>query len=236
MRREEFGVGVYAHILKRGAHRMPIVRDDADRWRFLKLLRYVNDDNTPRRWEREITPALVSQNFARPKNWRSPKPYVSILSYCLMDNHFHLLVRERIESGIAMFMQRLCRSMAAHYNAKYESSGALFQGPYVARIVAEDEYLQYLASYINVKNPFERYPEGYEKAILDFDAAYEWAISYPFSSTADFAGERSSSILDTTEVRELFQRPDKFRRYSKDVIDGRLALAHENEIKTLEID
>ncbi len=234
MRKEQFGIGVYAHVMKRGAHKMPIVRDDADRWRFLKLLRYVNDENTPSRWEREVTPALLRQNFARPKSWKSPKPYVSILSYCLMENHFHLLLCERTESGIATFMQRLCRSMAAHYNAKYESSGALFQGPYVARVVEEDEYLQYLASYINVKNTFELYPNGFDAARQNFDAAYTWAVRYPFSSTADFAGTRSSNILDVVAVRELFQSPQKFCAYSKDVMDGRLAFG--DEVRALEID
>lgn len=234
MRLEEFGVGVYAHILKRGAHRMPIVCDEKDRWRFLKLLRYLNDDNTPRNWEREITPAQVRDNFARPGGWKKPKPYVSILSYCLMDNHFHLLVKERMDSGIAMFMQRLGRSMAAHYNAKYEGSGALFQGPYLARIVRDDVYLQYLASYINVKNPFERYPGGYQKAMQNFDAAYEWAIAYPFSSTPDFADRRSSSLLDLKEIRELFPSHKKFRSYSKDVLFGRIHL--DEELRFLEID
>ncbi len=211
------------------------MKDDADRWRFLKLLRYLNDDDVPRNWEREITPALIRDNFARPHGWRKAKPYVSILSYCLMDNHLHLLVRERMEAGIAMFMQRLCRSMAAHYNAKYDESGALFQGPYKARVVEDDEYLQYLAAYINVKNPFEKYPQGYAAALENFEVAFAWAAAYPFSSTSDFAGKRYSSILDQQQTQELFSEPAAFRKYAKDVVLGRIELGLE-EVRELEID
>ncbi|MFZ2555394.1 MAG: transposase, partial [Minisyncoccia bacterium] len=148
MRKEEFGVGTFAHIVKRGARQGLIVRDEADRWRFIKLLRYTNDANSPRHWERDIGPEHIRNNFARPDSWKPCRPYVSIAAYCLMDNHFHLLVQEKEENGISTFMQRLGRSMAAHHNAKYQESGALFQGPYIARVVTDDDHLQYLATYI----------------------------------------------------------------------------------------
>src|ERR1700690_699572 len=119
MRKEPFSVGSYVHVLNRGTRRMDIVRDDADRWRFLKLIRYLNDANVPRNWEREIGPDHVRRGFARPDTWGTAQPYVSVLAYCLMDNHFHLLMRERIDGGISKFMQRLCTSMSLYFNAKY---------------------------------------------------------------------------------------------------------------------
>ena len=54
--------------------------------------------------------------------------------------------------------------MAANFNAKYKGSGALFQGPYRARIVDNDRHLQYLSVYINIKNVFEAYPGGLKTA------------------------------------------------------------------------
>lgn len=224
MRKEHFSPGVYVHISKRGAHKLPIVKNSDDCWRFLKLLRYLNDNNVPRNWERSITPDIVRNNFTRPQEWKKPVPYVSILSYCLMDNHFHLLLRELVEEGIAKFMQRLCRSMAAHFNAKYKASGVLFQGPYKAVIIEQDEHLQYLVAYINVKNPLEKYPGGIKKAVNEFEKAYNWACKYPFSSTADFAGKRRSSILDWTEVEKLFPTAKNFKDFSRDVMSGRISI------------
>lgn len=221
MRKEQFGFGTFAHVMNRGAHKMNIVRTDADRWRFLKLLRYLNDENVPRNWERDISPNHIRDNFARPKHWDGAQPYVSVLAYCLKDNHFHLLLLEQREGGISKFMQRISRSMAANFNAKYKGSGALFQGPYRARIVDNDRHLQYLSVYINIKNVFEAYPGGLEAALDNFTDAYAWAVQYPFSSTADFAGERKSSLIDHTARQSLFATPSDFRIVAEELMGAR---------------
>lgn len=222
MRKEPYTVGSYVHIVKRGAHGADIVRDDADRWRFLRLMRYLNDDNAPRNWERDVTNDHIRRGFERPESWAAPRPYVAILAYCLMDNHFHLLVQERIEGGISKFMQRLCTSMAKYFNAKYKEQGTLFQGAYQARTIEEDRHLQYLAAYIQVKNPFERYPKGMRSAVQEYDTALEWVLDDPFSSLADYLGERRSSLLDYDAIRDVFNETHRFRKFARDVIEGRI--------------
>ncbi|OGG93820.1 hypothetical protein A2609_01050 [Candidatus Kaiserbacteria bacterium RIFOXYD1_FULL_47_14] len=234
MRNEQFGPGTFVHIVNRGAHKVDIVRTDADRWRFLKLLRYLNDANAPRNWERDISPTHVRNNFARPEHWGEAQPYVSILSHCLRDNHFHILLLEQLEGGISKFMQRVSRSMAANFNAKYKGSGALFQGPYRARVVDNDQHLQYLSVYINIKNAFEAYPGGFESALNNFNDAYAWAIRYPFSSTADFAGERKSSIIDHAICQSLFASPSDFRVAAEELMGSRLDIT--DEFRNLTID
>lgn len=221
MRKEQFAPGTFVHVVNRGAHKINIVRTDADRWRFLKLLRYINDANAPRNWERDISPEHIRNNFERPAHWNEAQPYVSILSHCLKDNHFHLLLLEQLESGVSKFMQRISKSMAANFNAKYGGSGALFQGPYRARIVDDDRHLQYLSVYINIKNVFEEYPGGLKSALDNFDDAYAWAIRYSFSSTADFAGERESSLIDHTVCQSLFATPSDFRTAAEDLMGAR---------------
>lgn len=221
MRKEPFGVGSYVHLIKRGAKRTPIVRDNDDRWRFLKLLRYLNDANVPRNWERAITRDNIANNFERPKYWPRQRPYVSILAYCLMDNHFHLLVQEKIEGGVSKFMQRLCTSMSTYFNAKYKDDGTLFQSAYKSKTVDSDEYLQYLAAYILVKNTFERYPTGLKAAVRQFSTAMAFAESYPFSSLPVFTRQVGSALLDMNEIDQLFNRGDMFVRSAKDVLLGR---------------
>lgn len=221
MRQEQFTPGTFVHVVNRGAHKMDIVRTDADRWRFLKLLRYLNDTNAPRNWERDISPTHIRNNFARPEHWDEAQPYVSILSHCLRDNHFHLLLLEQLEGGVSKFMQRVSRSMAANFNAKYDGSGALFQGSFRARIIDDDCHLQHLAVYINIKNVFEAYPLGFKAALDNFDDAYAWAIQYPFSSTADFAGERTSSLIDHSVRQSLFMSPSDFKIAAEEFVLAR---------------
>ena len=211
MRKEQFCPGTFVHVMNRGAHKLDIVHTDDDRWRFLKLIRYLNDANVPRNWERDISPEHIRNNFARPEHWGEAQPYVSILAHCLKNNHFHLFLLEQMEGGISKFMHRVSRSMAAHHNARYNSSGVLFQGPYRARVVDNDRHFQYLAVYINIKNVLEMYPGGLKAALRKPDDAYAWAVGYPFSSTADFAGERRSSIIDHALLPSLFASPEDFR-------------------------
>jgi REP element-mobilizing transposase RayT len=214
MRKEPFGVGSFVHVYKRGTRRMDIVRDDADRWRFLKLLRYLNDANVPRNWERDINKDHIRDGFKRPTQWKSAEPYVSIVAYCLMDNHFHLLLQERIDGGVAKLMQRLCTSMASTYNLKYQETGTLFQGSYHARTIQDDAQLQHLAAYIHVKNPFQRYPGGIKKAIEEYDAAYEWAVRDPFCGLGEaILIDRSTSAILLSDI--------ELRRYAWDMLSRR---------------
>ncbi|HVM73862.1 MAG TPA: transposase [Candidatus Paceibacterota bacterium] len=220
MRKEPFGVGSYVHVMKRGGRGVDIVRDDNDRWRFLKLLRYLNDENAPRNWERSINQEHIIAGFTRPVDWPEAKPYVSILAFCLLDNHFHLLLQEKVEGGVAKFMQRLCTSMSANFNARHEERGTLFQGSYRARTITTDTHLQYLSAYIQVKNVFELYPWGIERAAQKFTDAYQWAQSYPFASLNDYTQKRRE-IIDHALVADILPEHDFFVDFAKDVIHGR---------------
>lgn len=222
MRKEPFTVGSYVHIVKRGARSMDIIRDENDKWRFLRLLRYLNDDNVPRNWEREVTNEHIQRGFERPATWSERKPYISVIAFCLMDNHFHLLVQERVRGGVSKFMQRLCTSMSLYFNTKYKERGTLFQGAYKARTIEDDRHMQYLAAYIQVKNPFERYPGGIWHASRKFDDAYAWATRDPFSSLADYIGVRHSPLIDIEAVKDIFMDPHVFEDFARDVIEGRV--------------
>ncbi len=173
---------------------MSIVEDDADRWRFIKALYLLNDSYSNRNWHRETSGLAL---FERPSHWPGRRPLVSILAWTLMPNHFHLLLQEKEEGGIAKFMQRFCGSMSLCFNLKYESKGSLFQGAYKAKLVDEDAYLRYLAFYIEAKNVLELYPGGLMAAYKNFEDAWKWALSYPFSSFSSYVeGGELSPILD----------------------------------------
>lgn len=218
MRVEPFTVGSYLHALKRGGRGMSITNDDSDRWRFVRLLYYANDKYANEWWERDTKNLGM---FGRPDNWPKRHSLVKILSYALMPNHFHLLLKEINKGGVSKFMQRLCGSMTRSFNEKYDQKGSIFQGAYKARLVDNDEYLRHLAVYIMVKNSFELYPGGFEEAVKNFNDAYDWATEYPFCSLADYAGERGSSkILDKDILGEIFEHPKDFKNFARDYIGG----------------
>ena len=196
MRVEPHSVDSILHVVKRGARGMDIVLDDADRWRFVKSLFLLNDSHSSTNWYTETANLKL---FERPSHWPEREPLTRIFAWVLIPNHFHLLLQEKSEGGIAKFMQRLCGSMSLCFNLKYESMGSIFQGSYKAKRVDDDSYLRHLAFYIQVKNVLELYPGGLVAALEDFDKAWDWALKYNFSSLPSYALGIGSPILDDTE-------------------------------------
>ena len=233
MRVEPYSVDSYVHALKRGARGLPITKDVGDKWRFVRLLYYMNDQYKNDFWERDIQNMRLLE---RPENWPERKPLVSIIAWVLMPNHFHLLLKEIKEGGISKFMQKLCGSMSVYSNFKYKEKGSLFQGAYKGRTVGEDSYLRRLAPYIMVKNVFELYPGGYELAVKEFDKAWQWSLDhYPFSSFADYAGKRNSPIIDKDIFGEIFISPFYFKECARDMIMSRV-FESDNEFKVVTLE
>lgn len=220
MRKEAFTVGSYVHVYNRGNRKEPIVRDKKDRWHFLQLLFYCNSDlsllNPIRTMQTMDRKNQISQNpFLWPDHLPARNPLVKILCFVLLENHFHLLLKEIQEGGISLFMRKLGTGMAMHFNKKYQEVGRLFQNSYRARTIDKDEYLTYLSVYIQLKNCFELYPHGLKQAINEFDKAFEWAVQYPYCSLGDYAGARNSLIIDKEVLGEIFPTPQEYRAFAK---------------------
>ena len=135
-----------------------------------------------------------------------------------MPNHFHIVLKETTENGIAKFMQKFCSSMTTHFNRKYKEKGSLFQGSYKGRTadLHGDSYLRLLAVYVMLKNPFELYPGGLTKAIRNFDQAYEWALKQPFCSVGGFLAGELAPIGDSDIFGEIFENPADFKKFARE--------------------
>jgi len=205
---------------------MDIVRTDQDRQRFLSLLFYLNDEFKDEYWEQR-TKSL--ERFERPQTWPERKPLVDILAFTLMPNHIHLLLKEIREGGVSRLTQKVFGSMTTHFNLKYQETGSMFQGPYKARLVTNDEYLRYVACYIMIKNTFELFPHGgLLGAARDFDAAWKWALSFPYSSFATYASTSTPGKSDSPAsdfivasdniLHQIFHSKKEFKKVSRDML------------------
>lgn len=224
MQREKITIDSFVHVYNRGNRKQEIVRDDKDKQHFLEILYYLNDEfmaaNLFRGAQKSLLTTVINRPFiSRPTSWPERKPLVKIISFSLLENHYHLFLKEIREGGISLFMKRLGTSMAKYFNAKYRENGRLFQGPYKMKGVKEEIYFEYLSVYIQVKNVFEMYPGGYERAVNEFDKAYDWAIKYSYCSLADWAGERNSPIIDKDILGELFNNPKKYKEFARQCLE-----------------
>lgn len=230
MRVEPHSLDSFVHVTKRGSRGLPIVRDEADKKRFVRLLYYANDQYRDTFWE--VNTSGLGE-FGRPAHWPAQEPLVKILAWSLMSNHFHLVLKEQIEGGISKFMQQLCGSMSMHFNKKYKESGSIFQSSYRGRTANTrgDEYLRLLAVYVMVKNPFELYSRGLKNAIKNFDIAYTWASTYPFCSLGDYARKKSSPVVSKDIFGDIFDTPEIFRKFAQESMLYKLDRLNEIEVK-----
>lgn len=139
-----------------------------------------------------------------------------LYSYCLMTNHFHLLI-ERREESVGRMMLRLLTGYASYYNRRYRHVGHVFQGRHKAILCQSDPYLGRLVAYIHL-NPVRAKMAG---------AAEE----YPFSSQLAYLGIEPAGIVDVDPVLRLFG-PHKDRARARFAEHVRVAagLGHQPEL------
>ena len=146
---------------------------------------------------------------------------VDIGAYCLMPNHFHLLIRSKNEKDTGLFLQRLLTSHSKYFNTKYNRTGSLFQGKSKAQHASKtDEYLKYLYSYIHL-NPIKLIqPDWKEAGIKNIASAETYLCNYAYSSYIDFIGKErnESSILNRSNFPEYFETKEMFNKEITDWI------------------
>src|SRR5665213_1316921 len=101
MNRVPFGFGEWYHCYSRGVDKRVVFDTPADYRRFLELLYLSN--GTQSHWRSAFQDDDVHMIFSSDRS----EPIVAIGAYCLMPNHFHLLIQELTEGGITLFMRRL---------------------------------------------------------------------------------------------------------------------------------
>lgn len=220
MRVEPRLVGSIAHVIKRGARGLLIVRDKNEQERFVRGLCYLNDSFRDQFWDKATRDLGLG---VRPENWPERKPLCDLLAWALLPNHFHLIVREISKGGIAKFMQRLCGSMSSYSNLKHKEKGSLFQGAYIGRTadLRGDIYLKNLFVYVLVKNVFESHPKGFMYALSNFDSTFEWGLKHSYSGLSEFM-LTTDIICSKDSLAICFESPQEFRSYAKEVMLHRL--------------
>ncbi|RJQ36568.1 hypothetical protein C4559_04860 [Candidatus Microgenomates bacterium] len=138
--------GLYYHIYNRGVEKRNIFANRWDYLRFLETLSFYRKTPLPMKL------SDFRRNPIRRREIKGQKEIVKILCYCLMPNHFHLLIQQIEENGITIFLKKITDSYTRFYNTKHNRIGPLFQGSFRAKLIETDEYLLQLSKYIH-RNP-----------------------------------------------------------------------------------
>lgn len=217
MRRKfPFVVGKIYHIYNRGVAKCAICKEEADFWRFLQGLVLFNDVKSATNilWQLHRERGRLTLNVLKEyiKSERQERRLlVRIMAYCVMGNHYHLLVEEIREGGITQFMHKLGTGYSRYFNNKYDRVGSLCQGRFQSILVDNEQYLLYLLVYINVLNPAEFVePNWKEKGISNIEKVIKFAAEYSWSSHLDYLGERKSLIIDRGILGEILPTPETY--------------------------
>jgi putative transposase len=220
VRKERFSDGAYYHIFNRGVEKRNIFTMRDDYKRFLFDLTVCND-------ERPLdNAALFHRGILKPaafvKRVQTRKPYVSILCFCLMPNHFHLLLKQIGDDGVPRFMQKLSVAYSMYFNTKHERVGPLFQGRYKAVHIKDEAYLTHLSRYIHI-NPLDlEYPNWKKKGIKSPLKAQQFLQSYSWSSYRDYLGYNAyPDILDRDLLPELLGKPKELKNFTQEWVELR---------------
>lgn len=208
----ELSIDEYYHLFNHGNGDRLIFLDAEDKSHFVKLLYLMNSESPV--LLKEILPGQVF-SFDRGET------IVDIGAYVLMDNHYHLLVKEKVENGISKFMQKLITAYTMYFNVKYRKRGTLFEGKFKARHLDWDGYLRHMFAYIHL-NPVKMIePRWKTVGLKNLPAITAFLKDYKFSSYSDYLGQPrlQSKILNKEVFPEYFSNPQEIETEMLDWLD-----------------
>lgn len=204
-----FSEDEFYHIYNRGTDKRIVFNNEHDKKRFLKLLYLCNGDEPF-----HFRDLATGQEYQFDRG----KELIKIIAYCLMDNHYHLILKEIKEGGISAFMHKLGVAYSKYFNKLNERSGNLFESKFNAKHLDNDEYLKYSLAYVHL-NPVKIIePKWKEEGIKNQNQAKDFLNRYYYSSYLDYlnSDRRESCILDMKALPEYFENQQEFEGYLND--------------------
>ena len=130
-------------------------------------------------------------------------PLVEIICYCLNSNHYHFILKQKVEGGISEFIKRVASGYTSYFNARNNRSGALFQGKFKAVKIRSSDQLIQLSCYINGN------PEIHKLAKAE---------NYIWSSYQDFLGKRNGTMCKKDIVLDEFNNVKEYQELTNYLI------------------
>lgn len=210
MQNLQFAEGEIYHIYNRGVEKRTIFTDDRDRLRFLKSLRVFNTTAPATNLHRSVFEVELQTRG---------KPLVEILTFCLMPNHYHCMLRQVAEDGITEFMRKLGTGYTNYFNLRNTRVGPLFQGVFKAVLLEKESHLTHLPHYIHL-NPLDlSMPEWRDGRVRNVAKALSFLKQYRWSSLSDYLdAPQFPKIIEKSFLAEYVGDPQAFLMHMREWI------------------
>ena len=134
-----------------------------------------------------------------------PKVSLSVISYCLMPNHYHFLLRPDSDDAIGPFIQRLFNSYTQAFNKQQGRSGTLFESRAKSIEVTDEQYLIHLCRYIHL-NPVVA-------------GLVQQPEDWPYSNYLEWTGQRLGTLVDREFVLAYYADPTEYAGSVRSSVD-----------------
>jgi len=207
------------HVLNRGVDKRKVFVDGKDYIRFMHDLFVFNNKGRTENlsYRIEQNQSIQSIDIRCQYIQKKRNLLVQIHAFCLMPNHYHMLVSPLAENGIARFMKKMNMGYAKYFNEKYKRSGALWQGKYKSVPIQGDPHFSWIPYYIHF-NPLDLVmPEWRQRGIQNPKEAETYLKTYRWSSHLDYLGEKNFPSLTQRDFYSKFFEGEK--GYKKSILE-----------------
>lgn len=193
-------------MYNRGIADQPTFLTKGDYKQALLTLSYYRFRNPPIRLSRFKELSLEDQGSLWATLNEKKDKLIELISFVLMPNHFHILLKQLVDQGISTYLSRATNSYTRYFNIKRRRAGAIFKGAFKAVHIATTEKLIHVSRYVHI-NPSVSYVVREE----DF-------LSYPWSSLPDYLSGKSD-LVDVEPVLSNFSSPIEYKKFILDQVD-----------------
>lgn len=203
-----FASGEYYHVFNRGVEKRPTFTAKYEFLRAIDSINFYRFGNLTIRYSKYLTLEQDKKaKFIRNLYMDNAKQ-VEILAFCLMENHFHFLLKQVEDNGVIKFLAKFQNSYTKYFNTKHKRIGPLFQGVFKAVHVEDDEQLLHLSRYIHL-NP-----------VMGFNVKLEELGNYQWSSYPEYLGTIKTKMINPNEVLKFFKNSTEYERFVFDQLEG----------------
>lgn len=198
--------GELYHVFNRGNNRQPTFTNKREYNRFKETINFYRVLKPPMNLSRFLRLDESKKENVH-KVLKQSKRLVEIYCYCLMPNHFHFLLKQVEDQGVAKFMSNLQNSYTKYFNSSHERDGSLFLDQFKAVRIETDEQLVHVSRYIHL-NPYTGYVV---KSLEELE-------SYPWSSFPDYFQNGNTSI-EKNLILDFFKNSQQYKKFVFDQAD-----------------
>lgn len=199
--------GEIYHVFNVGLDHRPTFTDARCYRRAVELIKYYSFYSPPLRFSHFLS-LEKPQREEKLKDLLKGERLVQLLTYCLMPNHFHFLLRQVLNNGISKFMGNFQNSYTRYFNTKSKRNGALFLGQFKGVRIETEKQLLHVSRYIHL-NPYSSYVV---RRIEELE-------SYPWSSLREYLNQHWSVVSESQTVGSYYDDVDSFRKFVFDQAD-----------------